>query len=112
MGEVLDFLDNAFKPETRESRLPKNLPQLNFEHGYNKYLSDTQYNKLYNKQKGKCAICGVHQQKLNKRLYVDHDHETNKIRGLLCGHCNSTLGFARDNIDVLESAIKYLKKYE
>jgi hypothetical protein len=41
---------------------------------------------------------------------VDHDHETNKIRGLLCSRCNTGLGLFFDNISNLENAILYLKK--
>lgn len=42
-------------------------------------------------------------------LHVDHDHETGLIRGLLCHHCNTLLGHAKDSVDVLEAAIVYLK---
>lgn len=41
---------------------------------------------------------------------VDHDHVTGTIRGLLCSKCNTLLGMAKDNIAILENAIKYLKK--
>lgn len=62
-------------------------------------------------QGGVCAIC--HQKPTGGRgdgIYVDHDHETNKIRGLLCGQCNCLLGYARDNVLTLESAIRYLQE--
>ena len=59
-----------------------------------------------------CEICGTDRQNsVHLDLYIDHDHETDKVRGLLCGKCNSLLGFAKDNIEVLEGAILYLKKY-
>lgn len=41
---------------------------------------------------------------------VDHCHETNKIRGLLCGKCNTLLGNAADSIEILEASIEYLQK--
>lgn len=66
------------------------------------------YEKLYEKQEGKCAICGVKETILNRKLAVDHDHDTGKIRGLLCTNCNSILGYADDNIIILEKVIKYL----
>lgn len=53
-----------------------------------------------------CLICET----VVARLYVDHCHETGKIRGLLCLHCNSGLGSFRDNPIRLEAAIKYLAR--
>lgn len=50
------------------------------------------YNYLFNQQNGKCAICGIHQQELKRRLDLDHCHNTKKIRGLLCSGCNRNLG--------------------
>lgn len=46
-----------------------------------------------------------------KKPQVDHDHNTNKIRGLLCSRCNMGLGFFDDSIEGLTKAINYLKKY-
>ena len=48
-----------------------------------------EYDLLYAKQNGYCAICGKHQSQLRTRLAVDHDHSTGKIRGLLCFSCNT-----------------------
>lgn len=45
-------------------------------------------------------------------LCVDHDHKTNKFRGLVCGRCNQGLGHFQDNIEILKLAIKYLKKHQ
>lgn len=76
----------------------------------NKYgLSKEEYLALFEKQGNKCAICGIELTK-DVRPCVDHNHETNKVRGILCTRCNSLLGFARENIDILKGAIKYLKK--
>lgn len=41
-------------------------------------------------------------------LVVDHDHQTNKIRGMLCNHCNRGLGHFKDNPNLLEYARIYL----
>jgi len=73
-------------------------------------ITPEEYNRMFIEQNGMCAICGVHQSKLNKRLCIDHDHSTGKIRGLLCNHCNFVIGHAHDNPDILMSAIVYLKK--
>lgn len=65
--------------------------------------------KLKEKHNYRCAICNTHNDELTIPLAVDHDHTTNKIRGLLCGNCNNGLGRFKDNIEFLENAIKYLK---
>lgn len=59
-----------------------------------------------------CAICGRTQstQWDSKRLHVDHDHITGRIRGLLCNLCNTSLGGFQDNPALLMSAISYLKE--
>jgi hypothetical protein len=51
-----------------------------------------------------CMICGK-----EEKLVVDHDHETGKVRGLLCNHCNRGLGHFRDSVQFLDLAAKYLK---
>lgn len=63
--------------------------------------------RLYAAQGGRCAICGDPPPK-GKTLMLDHCHRTGAIRGLLCGHCNSGLGFFKDNPQVLRQAIDYL----
>lgn len=69
------------------------------------------YDKLLEKQNYCCEIC-KHPNKSKRRLSVDHCHKTGNVRGLLCDTCNTALGKFRDNINLLNEAIKYLKKYE
>lgn len=71
-----------------------------------------QYNKMVREQDGKCAICGTHQLKLAKTLGVDHNHNTSKVRGLLCAECNSGIGKFKDSVKLLRCAIQYLKRFE
>ena len=54
-----------------------------------------------------CQICG---QKDRRELCVDHCHTTGAVRGLLCDNCNKALGLFKDNVDVLNKAIDYLKE--
>lgn len=65
-------------------------------------------------QGGRCAICGRTDA---PRWEVDHCHRHEaqtgaiKIRGILCGNCNSMLGMAKDSVETLEAAIRYLKPH-
>lgn len=62
-------------------------------------------------QNGGCAICSTTTPDGNaRRFHVDHDHETGKIRGLLCHSCNTGIGKLRDDPDLLLSAVAYLRK--
>lgn len=73
-------------------------------------ISSKEYDIMFEKQDGKCAICSqTPEQTHRKMLYVDHNHTTGKVRGLLCHHCNTSLGLAKDNIEVLYKMIKYLE---
>jgi hypothetical protein len=83
---------------------------------YNLTLDD--YHKLLEEQNYSCKICNLRDTSYRKRLSVDHDHSCcpgegscgKCIRGLLCHHCNSGLGNAKDSIEILQKMIDYLKK--
>jgi hypothetical protein len=70
-------------------------------------LSIEEYDALVTKQNGVCAICGEPPRGKMKRLSVDHNHETGKVRGLLCITCNRVLGYF-ENADWHWAANKYL----
>lgn len=63
------------------------------------------YNDLFLKQEGRCAICN---KTSNRKLYIDHNHTTDKVRGLLCMKCNAGLGMFDDSIFYLINACSYL----
>jgi len=71
-------------------------------------ISPEDYNRMFNEQGGKCAICGSHQSEFNRSLSIDHCHTTGKVRMLLCINCNSLLGMAKDDKNILEKAQAYL----
>lgn len=71
-------------------------------------ISLKDYDKMLEKQGGKCKICGTKTPRGYGRFHVDHCHTTNKIRGLLCHYCNTLLGNCKDDIKILASAIQYL----
>ena len=61
--------------------------------------------QMFNSQKGLCKICSN-----NKAEHVDHNPETGKVRGLLCGSCNRGIGCLQHNIKTLLNAIVYLRE--
>jgi len=64
-------------------------------------------------QESRCAICKTDKPSTPYGIfYVDHDHKTGAIRGLLCHKCNTGIGLLNDEISILESAILYLQKYD
>jgi|ERR1035437_1108597 hypothetical protein len=70
-------------------------------------MTPEEYDAMYDIQNGCCSICD----KWYKVLCIDHNHITNKVRGLLCKACNLIIGNADDRIDTLYSAIEYLNHY-
>lgn len=70
-------------------------------------LTLRQFDEMLEEQNGVCAICGGIELG-GKRLSVDHNHETGKVRGLLCGRCNLRL-WAIEDIDYVHRANLYLK---
>lgn len=72
-------------------------------------ISLEEYNTLLQAQNNVCAICGS-SCPTKKRLAVDHCHSTGKVRGLLCMPCNRALGLFKDNSEIVENALSYLRK--
>jgi hypothetical protein len=71
-------------------------------------LTKEQFFEIMKIQEEKCAICGTG---IDERCHVDHCHNTNVIRGLLCNTCNTGIGMLQDNPDILEAAAIYLRKF-
>jgi DNA-directed RNA polymerase subunit RPC12/RpoP len=71
-----------------------------------------EYNNLLKKQNYSCAICGrkTSGRKDNDNFAIDHDHNTQKVRGLLCMQCNTAIGKLKENIEYFNKAILYLQK--
>ena len=75
-------------------------------------ITDAEYQRMFDGQSGKCAICRSDStgHRGQSRLHVDHCHTTGVVRGLLCLSCNHGIGKFRDSIERLERAIEYLRK--
>ncbi len=77
----------------------------------NKYgLSSEDYQKMIKEQDNVCKICGKPEAGYPGKLSVDHNHETGKIRGLLCHGCNCGIGFLKEDPEILKRAIAYLRE--
>ena len=72
-----------------------------------------EYEERLIKQEGVCAICKLPDGSIKndkwQPLYVDHNHVTGSIRGLLCHNCNVSLGLFNDDVSLLKNAIVYLE---
>jgi hypothetical protein len=80
------------------------------EYKYGITLED--YDQLKEQQNGKCAICGIEEKYCeNKRFAVDHDHDTEEVRALLCKKCNQAIGLLQDSSEFAFNAYTYLRKF-
>ena len=68
-------------------------------------ITQEEYEQLYIAANGACEIC----HKELDVLYIDHNHDTGKVRGLLCRGCNTGIGMLQEDISTLLKAIKYLE---
>lgn len=63
-----------------------------------------------------CEICGTFiprekRRGINRCMVIDHCHATGRLRGSLCGSCNTAIGLFKDNLDLLARAADYLKQH-
>lgn len=76
-------------------------------------ITKEKYNEMVKLQNGKCAICFsvITDKTFNDTFRIDHNHKTGKVRALLCLTCNTLLGMAKENIEILKSSIEYLQRH-
>jgi hypothetical protein len=76
-------------------------------------ITHADYERMLVEQGGCCAICGTPAPVgIKKYFSVDHDHETGRVRQLLCDLCNNGLGRFKDDIDLLKKAVAYLERHK
>lgn len=92
--------------ETNPEKLFISNRKTKLKRAYNISLED--YDNLVMMQNNSCKICG--KEPSTKLLAVDHSHMTGKVRGLLCGNCNTALGLIKDNTELLSKMITYLEE--
>lgn len=73
-------------------------------------ITHDDYDAMVSAQGGLCAACGGEQQHGWKRLCVDHDHATGRVRGLLCDYCNRAVGLLRDDASRAQRLADYLSR--
>lgn len=71
-------------------------------------ITPEDYDKMSEAQNHRCAFCSKHVSELERRLAVDHCHETGRIRGLLCMPCNTSLGQLGDTTEAMQKILSYL----
>lgn len=111
-------LTNAFSSnKSRKDKLHNECKQCQVT--YNRlYILQTKYQltkedarALVKKIEHGCEICRTPLSLGRSGYAVDHDHQSNKIRGVLCQDCNLGLGFFQDNPGIINKAITYLKHH-
>jgi len=105
----------AAKMRDYRAKNPQKLRNVSLKQNYGITLA--KYQELVRNQSGLCAICKRppepsrtgRKRTLSANLWVDHDHVTGNIRGLLCSNCNLGIGYFRDAAGVLRDAAAYLE---
>lgn len=72
-----------------------------------------EHDVMFLTQQGVCAVCGLPPNKKNKQnwsLNIDHDHITGKVRGLLCGKCNTALGLLNEDQETIKKLLRYVEE--
>jgi hypothetical protein len=90
-----------------DQRNPERTREYMLKHRYG--ITEADYQAMLIEQAGVCAICGE-ENRSSRRLHVDHDHETGRVRALLCEVCNTSLG-AVENPILLQRLLDYLTKH-
>ena len=88
----------------------KDNPGYQAQHRYNLSIEDIA--KMLKDQGGTCAndACDYGKDDDHK-LFIDHDHETGKVRGLLCAWCNTAEGYLKGSPELAVGLIRYMRKH-
>lgn len=73
-------------------------------------ITMAEFDAMLEQQGGVCAICQGQPNGPGKRFHIDHCHNSSKVRGLLCGKCNTAIGLLGDDPERAESAAAYLRR--
>lgn len=111
----INYYEDCLKANRRAQkkrclRDPEYLTKSQLKRNYDMTLDE--YNTILASQDSRCAICGMLSEENDRRLAIDHDHKTGRVRGLLCTRCNMGLGYFTDSPKLLREAAAYLEKFE
>lgn len=101
--------------EVQSYHTHKHKKPYNYEYHRNNKLKSTygisyeEYLTMLELQQGGCAICGTTNTGKRKAFAVDHNHDTGKVRGLLCSNCNTGIGNLKEDEGIMLRAIEYLR---
>jgi len=107
----------SLSPEQKEKKRKQDRER----HALKKYgITEEMYHDMCTEQGDMCRICKKHKNDIplpdkprqgqqSRAFVIDHCHETHKVRGLLCGKCNTALGGFNDDVGLLRTAIEYLE---
>jgi len=96
------YICNQCSCEASKKRCKDKQREYDYQRNYGISIKD--YEVLLGEQRGLCLICSSS----DIKLFVDHDHNTGKVRGLLCSTCNTGLGMFKDSVEILNKAKEYL----
>lgn len=84
----------------------------NSRYKYRYGITTADYDRMFQEQSGLCKICKSSEtgRKQSNHFAVDHDHKTGKVRGLLCLGCNKGLSCFKDDLQLFEKAMEYIRK--
>lgn len=99
--------DNHERSKEARRAYSRNNPEVVRHSSYKRKYGITleQYNEMLAAQGGVCAGCG---RAATGNLAVDHNHETGRVRGLLCSNCNRAIGLLGDSVETLKNLMDYL----
>lgn len=98
------------RSKTPERRRQNKSSALKIKYG----LPYEEYQAMWNRQNGLCEICSrpLLEIRGSKGAAVDHDHATGKVRDILCGRCNSVIGFCEEDVTLMQKFIGYVEKHK
>lgn len=107
-GHIKEY-NRKYRKRNRSAEWLRNKSDYAMQKTYGISLDD--YDEMLEQQGGVCKICGSDTpSKRTGRFFIDHCHDTGKVRGLLCMRCNSAIGFLNDDPALLRKAIEHLEQ--
>lgn len=104
------LVSKAYYERNKDKALQHGWKQKGILNTSGKYFTIDDYKQALVDCNNVCEICGKNGDLHKKGLVVDHNHDTGLFRGILCTFCNTALSYMKDDVVILNNAIKYLKK--